>query len=109
MFGAVVADAGYDGEPNHRIAREIFGIRSIIPPNTGRPTNKPPPARYRRQMYFRFKRRADKKTYGQRAQSETLNSMIKRNMGSALRAVTPRRRSRELLLRVITHNIMILQ
>jgi hypothetical protein len=108
-FGAVVADAGYDGEPNHRIAREIFGIRSIIPPNTGRPTNKPPPARYRRQMYFRFKRKADKKTDGQRAQSETVNSMIKRNMGSALRAMTSRRRSRELLLRVITHNIMILQ
>jgi hypothetical protein len=107
--GIVVADAGYDGEPNHRIARDILGIRSIIPPNTGRPSSKPPPARHRRNMYFRFKRKADKKTYGQRSRSETVNSMIKRNMGSALRATTARRRSRELLLRVITHNIMILQ
>ena len=34
--------------------------------------------------------------------------MIKRNLGSALRARTARRRSKELLLRVITHNLMIL-
>ena len=39
---------------------------------------------------------------------ETVNSMIKRNLGSALRAKTARRRSMELLLRVVTHNIMIL-
>jgi len=33
--------------------------------------------------------------------------MIKRNLGSALRATNARRRSRELLLRVLTHNVMI--
>lgn len=104
----VVADAGYDSESNHRIARQDMGVRSIIPPNTGRPTNKAPTARHRRNMYYRFKRQADKKYYGQRWQSETVNSMIKRNLGSALRATTARRRSKELLLRVITHNIMIL-
>jgi hypothetical protein len=105
----VVADAGYDSEPNHRTARQQMGIRSIIPPNTGRPTDKPPTARHRRNMYHRFKRGADQKYYGQRWQSETVNSMIKRNLGSALRARTARRRSKELLLRVVTHNIMILQ
>lgn len=102
-----VADAGYDSEANHCIARQDLGIRSIIPPNTGRPTAKPPTTRHRRSMRHRFKRKADKKHYGQRWQVETVNSMIKRNLGSALRAKTPRGRSMELLLRVITHNIMI--
>ena len=103
-----VADAGYDSEPNHRIARHDMGIRSIIPPNAGRPTDKLPGGRHRRNMYHRFKRGADKTLYGQRWQSETVNSMIKRNLGSALRARTARRRGRELLLRVLTHNLMIL-
>jgi hypothetical protein len=103
-----VADAGYDSEPNHCFAREEMGVRSIIPPNSGRPSSKPPTGRYRRHMKNRFRRKADKATYGQRWQVETVNSMIKRNMGSALRATNARRRSKELLLRVITHNIMIL-
>lgn len=105
----VVADAGYDSEDNHCIARQDMGIRSIIPPNAGRPSGKPPTARHRRNMHYRFKRKADKKYYGQRWQSETVNSMIKRNLGSALRARTAGRRSKELLLRVVTHNVMILQ
>lgn len=104
-----VADAGYDSEDNHRIARQDMAVRSIIPPNSGRPTSKPPTARHRRNMHYRFKRKADRKYYGQRWQSETVNSMIKRNLGSALRAHTVRGRSMELLLRVVTHNVMILQ
>jgi hypothetical protein len=104
-----VADAGYDSEDNHCIARQDMGVRSIIPPNSGRPTEKPPTTRHRRNMYLRFKRQADRRIYGQRWQAETVNSMIKRNLDSALRARTPGRRSRELLLRVVTHNIMILQ
>ena len=102
-----VADAGYDSEPNHRIARQDMGVRSIIPPKVGRPTDKPPTERHRRNMRNRFRRKADKKHYGQRWQVETVNSMIKRNLGSALRARTATRRSMELLLRVVTHNIMI--
>ena len=104
-----VADAGYDSEANHAIARQDMGVRSIIPPNSGRPTNKPPTSRHRRNMHLRFKRKADKAVYGQRWQVETVNSMIKRNLGSALRARTAPRRRNELLLRVITHNLMILQ
>lgn len=107
----VVADAGFDSEANHSVARDDMRVRSIIPPNSGRPTltPKPPPKsqRHRRNMYFRFRRKADKGLYGQRWQSETGNSMIKRNLGSALRAHTARRRSMELMLRVVTHNLMI--
>jgi hypothetical protein len=103
----VVADAGYDSEANHRIAREDMGVRSIISPGIGRPTSKLPSGRWRRHMARRTKRKADQKHYGQRAQSETVHSMIKRNMGSALRSRTPERRKKEMLLRVLTHNIML--
>jgi len=104
---SVVADPGYDSEENHCIARQEMKVRSIIPPTSGRPSARPPPTRHRRNMYHRFKRKADQKLYGQRWQAETVNSMIKRNLGSALRARTARRRSRELMLRVVTHNLMI--
>ena len=105
---AVVADAGYDSEANHRIAREDLGVRSIIPPGIGRPTAKLPSGRWRRHMARRFAKKADKEAYSQRSQSETVHSMMKRNLGSALRSRTPERRKQEMLLRVITHNIMLL-
>jgi len=104
----VVADAGYDSEENHRIARLDMGVRSIIPPRAGRPTSKLPVEPLRRQMHQRFTRQRDRALYGQRWQSETVNSMIKRNLGSALRARTSVHRRHELLLRVLTHNIMLL-
>jgi hypothetical protein len=104
----VVADAGYDSEPNHRIARHDLGVRSIIPPGIGRPTSKPPSGRWRRHMAKRFKRKADQRHYGQRAQSETTHSMIKRNQGSALRSRTPARQKKEMMLRVLVHNITLL-
>jgi hypothetical protein len=104
----VVADAGYDSEANHRIARQDLGVRSIIPPGTGRPTSKPPTGRWRRQMAKCFKRKAGSKPYAQRVQSETTHSMIKRNQGAALRSRTPQRQKKEMMLRVLTHNIMLL-
>jgi len=104
----VVADAGFDSENNHRIARGDMKVRSIIPPRIGRPSDNPPQGRYRRLMKQRFSRKADQKQYGQRAQSETVNSMMKRNFGDALRSIKPQRRKQELLLRSLTHDIMLL-
>ncbi|MCH8053116.1 MAG: transposase [Planctomycetes bacterium] len=52
--------------------------------------------------------RFDKRKYGQRWQCETVNSMIKRLVGSALRARTYWRQCREITLRAITLNVMIL-
>ena len=49
-----------------------------------------------------------KKHYGQRWQVETVNSMLKRLLGSALRAATYWSRCREMALKVLTLNIMIL-
>ena len=106
--GHVVADAGYDSEANHRIARFDLGVRPVIPPRAGRPSGKPPADPLRRAMRGRFARGADRALYGQRWQAETVNSMLKRNLGSALRARSAVRRRHELLLRVLTHNIMLL-
>ena len=104
----VVADAGYDSESNHCIARHDLGVRSIIALGIGRPTSKLPSGRWRRHMAQRRKRNADQEHYRHRPQSETVHSMIKRNQGSALRSRTPERREKEMMLRVLTHNIMLL-
>jgi hypothetical protein len=101
-IGTLLADADFDGEWVHEHVRS-YGIRSLIPPERGRPSDKPPAGRWRRGM----KRRFDKKKYGQRWQTETVNSMIKRRLGSALRARSYWSQCREIILRVITHNVMI--
>ena len=101
-IGTLLADADFDGEWVHEHVRS-YGIRTLIPPERGRPSAKPPAGRWRRRMKQRF----DKKKYGQRWQAETVNSMIKRRLGSALRARSYWSQCREIILRVITHNVMI--
>lgn len=103
-----VADAGYDSEANHCIARHDMGVRSIIAIGIGRPTSRPPSGRWRRHMAQRFKRKADQKHYAQRSQSETAHSMMKRNLSSALRSRTPERQKKEMMLRALVHNISLL-
>ena len=101
---ALAADPGYDSEANHRYARELCGVRTLIPPETGRPTANPPTGYWRRQMKYHLKQ----SRYGQRWQAETVISMLKRLLGSALRARTYWSRYREMLLRTLTHNIMLI-
>ena len=105
VVDTLLADAGYDSEGAHVFAREEFGMRTIIPPTRGRPTDKLPSGHYRRLMATRFR----KKKYGQRWQVETVNSMIKRLLDSALRARKYWSQCREIVLRILTHNIMILR
>ena len=102
----LLADAGYDSEKNHQYAREVYRIKTTIPPKHGRPTltEKPLRGKYREQMRTQF----DKQTYGQRWQVETVFSMIKRNFGSAVRARTYWSQNREMMLLAITHNIAII-
>ena len=45
-----LADAGYDSEDNHRLARQELGIRSLIPATIGRQSAKGPMGYYRRLM-----------------------------------------------------------
>jgi len=58
-------------------------------------------------MSQRFARQADRRVYGQRAQSETVNSMMKRNLGSALGGKRASSRERDMLLKVLTHDLMV--
>jgi hypothetical protein len=102
-IGTLLADADYDAEWVHEHVRDDYGIRTVIPAERGRPSEKPPVGKWRRRM----RRRLDKKKYGQRWQTETVNSMVKRRLGSALRARSYWSQCREITLRVITHNVMI--
>jgi len=103
-FAALAADAGYDGEHNHVYARRR-GVRTLIPSRIGRPTDKPPSGYWRRMM----RRVLPRSRYGQRWQVETTNSMLKRLLGSALRARNYWSQCREIMLRALTLNIMILR
>jgi hypothetical protein len=101
----LLGDSGYDSESNHVMARQGLGIRSTViklnPRNRGR---RWPKARYRRQMKRRFHRRK----YGQRWQVESVISRTKRRLGSALRGRSDESRNREIYMKVLTHNFMIL-
>jgi hypothetical protein len=101
---SIVADAGYDSEANHCHAREEHRVRTTIPPKHGRPSDKPATGRHRRLMQVRFNTQA----YRQRAQVETVISMIKRRQGAHVRGVTYHSQCRDLRLLVLTHNVMIL-
>jgi hypothetical protein len=69
-IATLAADAGYDGEHHHRFARERHGVRTLIPPRIGRPTDKRPSGYWRRQMQSRL----HLTRYGQRWQVETVVS-----------------------------------
>jgi Transposase DDE domain len=100
----LLANVDFDAEWVHRSVRS-HGIRTIIPPTRGRPTDKLTSGRWRRRMKQRFGQYKPK--YGQRWQVETVNSMLKRRLGSALRARYYKSQCRETILRAITHNVMI--
>lgn len=100
-----LADAGYDSHRNHEVSRNELKIRSWIKTGVGRRSARPPASRYRRMMKKKLSGSQKGKPYGQRAQVETVNSMMKRNLGDSLRARSPKARRQEQMLRVLTHNL----
>jgi len=105
----VLADSGYDSHANHVAGREELGVHTLIKADAGRPTKKPVRSKYRRQMKRQLAGSQAGKLYGQRAQVETAGSMLKRNLGDSLRARSAGARSLEQLLRVLTHDLMIVR
>jgi hypothetical protein len=81
------------------------GVQSVIPAEVGWPSCKPPTGRYRRLMRQRLDK--DYGQYGQRWQAETGFSMIKRRLGSGLGERTYPSQCREILLMVLTFNLML--
>ncbi len=94
----IIADAGYDKELNHIVAKEK-NIKTIIPCRAYR-EGRVPKAENRRRMYEHF----PKKRYGVRWHVETVMSMLKRNLGARVFSKTFRSQSRELMLKMLTHN-----
>jgi hypothetical protein len=100
----VLADAGYDSERNHRIAREELGIRSTVIDLNRRGGRRWSKTKYRRQMYRRFPHRK----YRQRAQVESSISRFKRRLGDAVSARSRTSQARQLRLRVLTYDLLLL-
>jgi hypothetical protein len=102
----LMGDPAYDAERHHRIGREELGIRSIVIPINHRSVRRPrPKTLYRRRMHDHFPQRL----YGRRWHAESAFSQHKRRLGSALTARTSQSRRQECLLRVLTHDLMILR
>lgn len=101
----ILADAGYDAEHNHRLCRDELGIRQVAialnPRNAG---DRWPAAPYRRAMRQDF----PAALYRQRWHAESAFSQHKRRLGSALTARGAAAQGRELVLRVLTHNLALL-
>ena len=104
-FTRVLADRGYDAEHNHMLCRKELGIRSTaIPINPRTAGRKWPKAHYRRML----KRNFPNLQYRQRAQAESGFSRHKHQLGSALTARSEITQYREMRLRVLTHNLMLI-
>ena len=87
-------------------------MRSTVIPLNRRSTRKHPPTKYRKQMLRRFRKpkskRKAKRVYGQRWQVESGFSRLKRLLRSTVRAVKWVNQKKELMLRVIVYNLMLL-
>jgi hypothetical protein len=108
----LLGDGAYDSEANHAYARRL-GVRStVIPLNRRGNGRKRPKTKYRRQMVRRFRRKPrgsrSRRVYGQRWQAESGYSRTKRLLGAALRARKWVNQKKEILMRVLTHNLMLL-
>ena len=110
----LLGDAGYDAEHNHAYGRKRLKVRSTVFALNRRGTGrKHPKTPFRRQMVRRLLRKKPKgsrsrRVYGQRWQIESGFSRNKRLLGSALRARKWVNQKKEILLRVLTHNLMLL-
>jgi hypothetical protein len=109
----LLGDGAFDAEHNHALARERLGVRStVFPLNRRNAGRKWPKRRFRRQMVQRFRRKPrgskHRRVYGQRRRIESGFSRQKRLLGSALRARRWVNQKKEILLRGVSHNLMLL-
>ena len=106
-FDVLLADVGYDAEHHHEFLYDELGVLGVIPPERGRPHKTP--SRQTRGLFRQFlKDHWPVAEYGQRWQVETDFSMLTRLLGSAVRSRKRHAIDREIVLRTITINLMIL-
>jgi hypothetical protein len=94
-------DRGFDSEQNHRYIRDTLGGFSIIPARKYKATDYRIRGKYRREMMAGF----SQKDYHQRCKMETINSVIKRKMGSSIRSRRCRCQNFEMVVRAFAYNI----
>ena len=106
-FDVLLADVGYDAEHHHQFLYDELGVVGVIPPQRGRPRTTPSDCT---RGFFRqfLKDHWPVAQYGQRWQVETDFSMLKRLLGSAVRSRKRHTIDREITLRVLAINLMIL-
>ena len=97
----VLGDKGYDAEKHPQFIRETLGGISVIPVRKNKCEQYKTRGKYRRQMRKGY----SLKVYHQRNMSETMNSTIKRTMGSEIRARKCKYQNLEIYYRVICNNI----
>jgi transposase len=100
----LLADAGYDSESNHVFARKHLGIRSTVINLNRRGGRRWAKTTFRRQMYRCFHNRK----YRQRAQIESAFSRFKRRLSANLRGRSRDTQRKEVNLRVLTHDLLLL-
>lgn len=101
----LLADAGYDAEKHHRLARETLHIRStVIALNRRTHGRRCPKTKYRRQMHRHFHTRK----FGQRWQAESVWSRHKRKLGWVLSSKSTAAQVYECQNRILTHNLTLL-
>lgn len=103
-FAAVTADAGYDAEHVHRLCREELGMAATAVALNPRTARRWPRTPYRRAMRRAFPHAL----YAQRQQVESVFSRDKRRLGAELTARSRATLAAEQVLRVLTHNLLLL-
>lgn len=105
-FDALLGDAGFDGEHHQAFLWHELGVLGIIPPTRGRPSKDPdhiPGGFFRRFIAEHW----PQDIYAQRWQVETDFSMLKRLLDADVRARLRHCIDREIFLRILTLNLMI--
>ena len=101
----MLADKGYDAQHNHTVCREELGIPSTVIPIKGASVG-PPLAQDT--ISTADETSIPEAQYRQRSHAESGFSRHKRRLGSALTARHEPTQFRELRLRVLTHNRMLI-
>jgi hypothetical protein len=98
----VLADAEFDSERNHLHVREVIGADSIIPAKRGKATWKIKGVR------AQMRRRFPRKRYSQRAQVESVFSVVKRKLSAKAPGRSNETQRRQAMLLGLAYNIYLL-